>query len=451
MNRLYIIGGGAVALVLVVVAIFSIMQNSSTPPGADLSASPPPASTKPAPAPTTPAPTPPKPQQPTPTPPPATAVTASTVGAPAPLSAPPLKPQGEEPISILPVEQTPIKDDSGNNQPPIQFNPDRPKNKQPKTIGGTNPTTGIAPVPIPEELIIQNTPDQGNPENETKIPRIPRVPERRYLFDNRTPDALKGGQFVAGGNPNAFNPDTFAPEGELIDVALMENVASNQFEIPVTVGVWTPFYFQGHKLLETGTKILGTAAKGSTRSRILINFNRILFPDGSTNPINAMAMDMDGTVGVQGQMIGNSLLQQLTPSLMQAASQFITTFENRTVSMVQNPYTGTTTTITNVGNDLKSQGVQAGQDVINQLQQIITQDLNENQPYVLVIAGTRMKARLMSALDISKAELGYGSEQSGGGATPAASGSGGGAGSGGGKSGGLGAGFGAGLKGGQTQ
>lgn len=364
MNRVQIIAMGAAVAVLVVVLIFANVQNSSTPSGTDLA-----------------------------TPTAGKSSGTKTQASTAPLVSTSAQSKDEDAGSS--AEQVPIKDESENNSPSIDLDPTLPAKKAKKPANG-NILGDINPlVEIQKDLQTDRAPAAGAGDDSAKKVLLPKVPERRYLFDNRTAEALKGALLVAG-ETNAYDPSYFAPEGEVIDGALMENVASNQSEIPVTVGVWSPFYFQGHKILDAGTKILGTATKGN--NRIIIHFNRILFADGRTNPVIALAMDLDGTAGVKGQPIGERVLQNLTPTLLQTATSFASTFEKHT----------TLQQAESVGKDSQADD---GKIYFEQIQQAVAQDVKEEQPYVLVIAGTRMKVRLMGALDVSKAALGYGSPQ----------------------------------------
>lgn len=277
------------------------------------------------------------------------------------------------------------------------------------------PALPPAPPPIPiiptPPLVDTNIPPPAVVPTQIKI-----VP-KRYLFNNQLESALKTGKYFAGGKkgPN-YNLSTFSPRGEDIQIAFMQNVAGNSFEVPVSVGVWGPFYFQGHRLLETGDKILGQAAAGKNRDRLLVNLTQIIFKSGKSLPINAMALDLDGTVGVKGYVVGDRLLQILAPTLFQAVNSFSETFQKygQEAVTLQLPTAGGTNAVAAqpttsgppLNNDLQTKGIEAGKTIFDQISQILLEETEENKPYVLVPAGTIAKARLMAPLDVSGADYG---------------------------------------------
>lgn len=277
--------------------------------------------------------------------------------------------------------------------------------------GTTAPTQ---PPDIPPDIVDQQRPESDiQPTTGGAPPAQIKIASKRYLFNNQTGDALKAGVIIQGQNANkiSYNPDTFSPMGEDISIAFMQNVAGNSFEVPVAVGVWYPFYFQGHKLLETGDKILGRAAPGKNRDRLLITLNTIIFKSGKSMPVNALCIDLDGTVGVKGYVVGDRILQMLAPILIEAATSFSQVFQNRTTELVENDTTGgigvpRTQAITKLGNDFQTQGIESARMVGDRIADIMLEDIEENKPYVLVPAGTIAKARLMTPLDVSQADYG---------------------------------------------
>src|SRR5262249_85115 len=159
---------------------------------------------------------------------------------------------------------------------------------------------------------------------------------------------------------------------------------SNNFEVSVVAAVWFDFYFQGNLLLHTGTKLIGTAATGKSRDRILVTFDKVVFPDGRSMPINSTPLSSDGTVGIPGFLIGNYLLQELIPVLLEATKAATQSLKDQITTA--NALTGQAQqTDTNSPKNafLNSSGAAMGK-----IQELIAQDLEENKPYVLVPAGT---------------------------------------------------------------
>ena len=260
----------------------------------------------------------------------------------------------------------------------------------------TQQTTGVA---IDPSLFNQGPPEEAEREERDLIPVkvIPRP--GYYLFNNFTPQALAGQKVIYQSETHMFSLDHFSPAGETIEIAFMTNVASNEgFEVPVSAAVWSDFYFQGNRLLEVGVKLMGRAGQKS-RDRLLVQFDKIVFKDGRTLPLSAVALDLDGTSGVKGYLIGDKLLSQLGIIIAEGVGTFLEDFTDETVEK-RSTYEEETTKQT-----FASAAGDTIKDMSKRIQETIQEELEEKS-YLLVPAGTRAKAYLTEPLDVSRAAYG---------------------------------------------
>jgi hypothetical protein len=259
-------------------------------------------------------------------------------------------------------------------------------------------------IPVPDMKGITARTQTSN--NGANLGRVEIQPDR-YRFNNLDASATEGEAVAVKDDSKTFNLDTFAPEGESIDAVLATNATTDSAEVPVQASVYFPFYYKGHMLLPIGTRLLGKAAAGEHRDRMKITFTKIILKGpyrdiGKTITINGVGTDLDGTVGIQGYRIGNDLLTTLVPILLQFSNAFTASLIQNSSS--QNPYTGQTVQ-TPLANG-QNAAIQAGQSSIASINQLIAQDVEDNKPYVLVLAGTRVKIVLTEPLDTSKKGFG---------------------------------------------
>jgi type IV secretion system protein VirB10 len=282
--------------------------------------------------------------------------------------------------------------------------------------------TTFPDVVIPSTITDGSLPSRNTSDGTTNVQTVFRTAPGRYLFNNLSPEALGAQSMIMASSDEStqFNPSTFSPMGETIQLAMMENATTQNTEINITACVWEPFYFQGNKLLDIGDKILGTAAKGKKRDRMVVNFYKIIFKDGRSLPINAVAQDIDGTFGVKGVKIGDVMLNSIAPLLLDTAAAFTgviqelayANVEALTVGQIQtqNPNVGLNPNNQNPNAQFAQDSAQTGGEGIGTVYQTISkllaEDVEENQPYLLVPAGTRLQAYLRAPLDVSKAEYG---------------------------------------------
>jgi Bacterial conjugation TrbI-like protein. len=267
------------------------------------------------------------------------------------------------------------------------------------------------PPPVPDQILrggLQG--DRAEPDTTVITPRV-EVQPTRYLFNNLAPEALAASPVTSQGSQDqkSYDPQYFAPETETIEVALLDNVISTDTELPVVAGVWQPFYFQGRKLLDVGDKLVGTAAAGKKRDRLIVNFHKVILKDGRSYPIKAIARNAaDGSVGIPGKQVGNIMLQAIAPILLEATASFMDTFKERVLVGSGGVQDGFETASGGIQNTptLGNAGIGAGQGALDKISQLLAQDLEENRPYLVVTAGTRAQAFLTAPFDSATPDYG---------------------------------------------
>lgn len=275
------------------------------------------------------------------------------------------------------------------------------------------PNVTAAP-PVPDSLLNSRYPGGGGQNGGNLSPSLrSQVIPRRYLFDNEAPDALGGNPVaISGGDQKDYSINSFAPEGEIIQVIALQAIASSDMELDVQGGVIEPFIFQGHTLLEIGDRLIGKTSVNTKRDRILINWTKVKFFDGRTCPINAIAQNTDGTIGVPGYPVGSRILQAMTPVLLETASAFIEVFKDRSLAaLIPSSINGASINLTtanpeSTSSQLTDAGISAMQGGLNKISEMLAQDLESNKPYILVVPGTRCQAYLRDAMDTSTRDYG---------------------------------------------
>ena len=251
---------------------------------------------------------------------------------------------------------------------------------------------------IPHALLDQTPPSRNKSElKKTEIAPM------RYRFNNRSPDAVLGNVVVTEEtSAKDFNLDTFAPEMEDIDLALMDNINSSSLELDVAAGVWTPFYFQGKKLLEVGDKLRGQASPGRQRDRLVVKFIKVIKKDGRSLPIQGISLAQDGTLGVPGEKVGNIFQAAAGPLLAELIKGVSESFQDRERGAVN----GASVTSDLPVKNLKNAGIRGSQRVLDKIEELMTEEIEENKPYLFIRAGTRLRCRLQVAVDVSQVDYG---------------------------------------------
>ncbi|MDD2708703.1 MAG: TrbI/VirB10 family protein [Verrucomicrobiae bacterium] len=300
--------------------------------------------------------------------------------------------------AILPPEILETRKNIPAREPEPNVNPGRPPQNhalQENDIEAPPPT--FTPPPVPKTLL------------EPPLPPAASRPEKnhtsgRHTFNNLSPDALNAPLIQKPASGGDYDLSRFAPEGEDIDLALIDHINSQSFEVPVKAGVWLPFYSGGFRLLDIGDQLIGKASPGKKRDRLIVTFEKIRLKDRRTLPIRALALSPDNSHGIRGCTVGNRFLLEAAPLLMEFAKGFGEVFQNR-ITQYSSGVNGIIRTET-MDQNLRNAAIGGGKKVLDRIETIIAEEAEENRPYLVVLAGTRCKARLQGPLDLSQADYG---------------------------------------------
>jgi hypothetical protein len=235
---------------------------------------------------------------------------------------------------------------------------------------------------------------------------------RRYLFNNLSPDAVSGNSVVlSGDNGKDYAIAGFAPKSSIIKLAMLQAVSSADMELDVTAAVSEPFMFQGHQLLEIGDQLLGTASSSNKRDRILVTWHTILYKNGMSTAIDAVARDPSGQIGIPGVQVGSRILQSITPVLLDTAAAFVQAFRQNAYTTIipNNVSVGGTVTVTNNQSaeaQLTDAGLSSVQGGLDKISELIAEDVESNKPYIFVMPGVKCQAYLRAPLDVTKRDYG---------------------------------------------
>lgn len=267
--------------------------------------------------------------------------------------------------------------------------------------------------PVPDSLLNQGYPGtNGNTQNGAVPNAVTVTDPRRYLFNNLSPDALSGDSVVlSGDNGKDYSIAGFAPKSSIIKLAMLQAVSTADMEMDVKAAVCEPFIFQGNRLLDIGDQLLGTAASSNKRDRILVTWHTILYKNGMSTAIDAVAQDPSGQIGIPGVQIGSRILQSITPVLLDTAAAFVQAFrQNAYTTIIPNNVSVGTVTVTNTSQSAEAQltdaGLSAVQGGLDKISELIAEDVESNKPYIFVMPGAKCQAYLRAPLDVTKRDYG---------------------------------------------
>jgi len=172
------------------------------------------------------------------------------------------------------------------------------------------------------------------------------------------------------------------PLGSMVKCLLIHNIVTNNFEAPVIAQVWEDFYFDGKLLLPFGTRIYGTALAGRQRDRVSVRFHDIVFQDGKTVSINAIALSKDGSGGLTGTVIDDSTKKTILAMAMNLLSGVALGFQQTTT----NELTGINQVEANSRNALLNGVANTFQKQAQQVQN----DIENSKGYAIVLAGSEL-------------------------------------------------------------
>ena len=191
---------------------------------------------------------------------------------------------------------------------------------------------------------------------------------------------------------DATQSNAVIPLGSMVKCLLIHNIVTNNFEAPVIAQVWEDFYFDGKLLLPFGTRIYGTASAGRQRDRVTVKFHDIVFQNGKTIQINAIALSKDGSGGLTGTVIDDSTKKTILAMAMNLLSGIALGFQQTTT----NELTGLTQVEANSRNALLNGVANTFQ---KQAQQIQT-DIENSKGYAIVLAGSDLVVYFQKEVDI---------------------------------------------------
>ncbi|TFE67976.1 type IV secretion system protein VirB10 [Methylacidiphilum sp. Yel] len=298
--------------------------------------------------------------------------------------------------------------------PPTQVKaPPTSKDKSSLGVLEQQPPNRLAPVP--RGIVDQKALARDSQASDQPV--IIKWARKRYLFRNLSLSALEtNGTEDKGGSEGPFaniDINSFSPQGEMIEAALVNSAFSSNTDVDVVGAVWLPFYFQGNLLLEPGDRLIGTSGGGTAlRDRMMVHIDKIIFKDGRSLPIQGVALHTDGTEGIKGYRVSEYGKQLLGPILAAMGQAFLYAMEYQSFNYYMSPYGLTPWGLygqpayNGAKQAMMLGGMYAGTNAMQQIMNILAQDIEQYKPYVFVPAGTRFRVFLKSYMDISKADYG---------------------------------------------
>lgn len=113
----------------------------------------------------------------------------------------------------------------------------------------------------------------------------------------KAPHPWKGVTKKAEQKANYFLPTAFTVGARLTTKAVSYNVAS-----PCIAVVDRDIVYLGSVVIPSGTQFIGTVAVEKSHDRILIDFHDIVFPTGDEVHFLGMALSLDGSAGIKGEV-----------------------------------------------------------------------------------------------------------------------------------------------------
>lgn len=207
-----------------------------------------------------------------------------------------------------------------------------------------------------------------------------------------------------------FETNRFLPRGTLIPVYFLTNVQTRLLEDIVILGVAENVIFNHRVQLPFGTRLLGTAAAGAQGTRIAINIDTILYPDGSELPISALGKDVDRGPGVKGYYIPQPLWVQLLPYVNEFVASYIDTFqktrEQQTTGLTPGGITVSQTQQVTDYSDPGTVALASASTALRDQMKFTQQQLNSvYQPYTVIPVGTAAFVQLRSAVDLTSGSV----------------------------------------------
>ncbi len=227
---------------------------------------------------------------------------------------------------------------------------------------------------------IANSPEQKSPAEGLPAPKKafkPRANSKMIVFD-WTKD---------------FHSEEIVPLGSMVRCILIHNIVTNNFNSPVIAQVWEDFYFNGELLLPFGTRIYGTAFAGRQRDRITVKFHNIVFQDGKTLRIDAVALSKDGSGGLTGTIIDN----RNKKLFIQMAVNFLSGLALGLQETATNAVTG----LTEVQNSSRNAILNGVANTFEKEAKRTEKDVEDAKGYAVVLAGNELVVYFEKESDVN--------------------------------------------------
>lgn len=144
------------------------------------------------------------------------------------------------------------------------------------------------------------------------------------------------------------------PAGTKVPAFLEDRIFSFNVAAPVIAIIAKDFKWNGRTVIPKGSKLLGEANVLKSLDRINVNFERLIFPDGSERRVRAIALADDGASGIRGKLDKHrdtKVLKAIGETLLSGASLFVG-------STSSSPYSLQDQLRSNVAQNLSNQAAQ---------------------------------------------------------------------------------------------
>ena len=117
------------------------------------------------------------------------------------------------------------------------------------------------------------------------------------------------------------------PTGFVVPARLTHKIVSFNVDSPCIAIVERDVVYLDSTVIPSGTQFIGTAAVEKSHDRILVSFNDIVLPTGDEVHFSGMALSLDGSVGITGEVhtykdasVANTVLRSIVTGTQNALS-----------------------------------------------------------------------------------------------------------------------------------
>lgn len=94
----------------------------------------------------------------------------------------------------------------------------------------------------------------------------------------------------------------FLPSGFVVAARLSHRIVSYNIESPCIAVVERDIVYLSSVVIPAGTQFIGAASVEKSHDRILVSFNDIVFPTGDEVHFSGIALSLDGSAGIAGEV-----------------------------------------------------------------------------------------------------------------------------------------------------